>query len=199
VHNLIHIAAGDIGGLFWIVVVIIAIIAQIVKARKQFDKGAPQQDQPPAEGDPAEELRKFLEGLGQAQKAPPPHVPPPVQRASSRPAVSAREAQRSIPRPTPIVRPRAEPPPVPVHEVAVSARPPVPEAGPSDAEVLARYRAELASARAASAKPASKWQQKLAGRLARQDRQLLKEAIILREVFGAPAALRRREIAYPLL
>lgn len=202
-YNLVHIASGGFDGLFWVVVVIIAIIAQIVKSRKQFDQGAPKQDAPPG-GDPAEELRKFLDGLGQAQKAPPAPppvpptpVPPPTPRPTPKQAAPSRPPPVQAPRPPPVVR-RMPEPPVPVREVVTRPRAPEPEHVPTEAEVMARFRAELA-AKATTGKKVTRWQRLLAEQLSTHDRRLLQEAMLLREILGPPVALRRRETPYPLV
>jgi hypothetical protein len=192
--NLIHVAAGDDFALgFWGIVIAIFVITQFVKARKKFTESAPQQgNPPPSDDDPAEELRKFLAGLGQAQEQPPPP-------------------------PTPAPAPVAAPPPprrVVSHHAKVRAAPvsavreesvrrvvalPVPEeTTPDEAAVLARYRAEMA-ATVAPVHTATKWRAILTAELHGADRQPVRKAIILREVFGAPTALRRREVVYPLV
>lgn len=197
--NLIHLAAGvDVGTIFWFVVIGIFIISQIVKSRKQFNESAPEQQKPAdSEDDPAEELRKFLEGLNKPQEQP---QPPPAPAAAPPPPAAA-HPRRHVPPPRTKhrdVRPvvvttrtalvREEPP-------AVTLPPPPPQ--PDEAAVLARYKAEMAAL--APVRTESKWHAALKPELLGGDRQALRKAFLLREILGAPAALRRREVAYPLV
>lgn len=194
--NLIHVVTGnDFQCLFWGVAIVIFIVSQIAKSKKKYDKSAPQQGAPPqANGDPAEELRRFLEGLGQAP--PQPQAPPPAPVAP--PPVPRRAAARPVK-----ARPAA-PPPVRIetvvsHEPApVSAATVSEETTPGEAEVLARYRAEMATSRPAT-KAVSKWREILGTELRGGDRNTLRKAFVLREVLGPPTALRRREVVYPLV
>ena len=191
--NLIHVAeGGDFTLIFWGIVIAIFIVTQIVKSRKKFDESAPQQGKPAASGgDPAEELRKFLEGLGQAQ----PPQPPPAPVASSRPP--PHPARRVA---THHVKARlAMPPPVREERVLPVFAVPVPEAAmPDDAAVLARYKAEMAAA-VAPPHAGSKWRAILVSELRSADRQPARKGLVMREIFGAPTALRRREVVYPLV
>jgi hypothetical protein len=195
--NLIHLAAGmDFGTIFWFVVIAVFVISQIVKSRKQFDESAPDQQKPPdTAGDPAEELRKFLEGLSKAPEQPQqqpqaPAAPPPQaqQRRVVPPKHKPREARRVF-APAAVSAVRAAPPPKPE---AVPA--------PDEAAVLARYRAEMAATVGHPVRIASKWQAILQPEMRGADRrQPLRKAFVLREILGPPTALRRREVAYPLV
>lgn len=197
--NLIHLAAGvDVGTIFWFIVIGIFIIVQIVKSRKQFNESAPEQQKPAgSEGDPAEELRKFLEGLNKPQEQPKPppapaaaqpppaaahprrHVPPPrTKHRDSRPVVASVKAT--------VVREETH---------AVTLPPPPPQ--PDEAAVLARYRSEMIAH--APVRTESKWHTVLKPELLGRDRQALRKAFLLREILGAPTALRRREVVYPLV
>lgn len=202
--NLIHVASG--GGMecvFWGVVIAVFVVSQIAKSRKKFDESAPQQQNPAdGGGDPAEELRKFLEGLGQAPSQPPapppaPVAPPPPPRPSTQAPAQPRRvtAQR--------VKARTVVPPPMAHEEPPRRRipEPVPEAAmPDEAAVLARYKAELAAAAvAAPAKATTKWRAILTAELLSADRQPVRKAFVLRELLGPPTALRRSEIVYPLV
>jgi hypothetical protein len=196
--NLIYVAAGTgFDCVIWGVVIAVFVISQIAKSRKKFTESAPQQQPKPQDKseDPAEELRKFLEGLGQApeQAPPPPPPPPPPVPVAAPPPLQARRVASAKPRARVAapVRVHAEP----ARRAAVP--PPPEEATPDDAAVLARYRAE----RIAAAVPAgrtSKWHAVLTAELKGADRHPLRKAFLLREVLGAPASLRRREVVYPL-
>jgi hypothetical protein len=195
--NLIHLAAGfDFGTVFWFVVIAVFIISQIVKSRKQFNESAPDQQKPSdAAGDPAEELRKFLEGLSkppeqqQAPQAPAAPPPPAPQRRIVPPKPRRSEAKKGF-APAAVSAFRAEPPP--------KHRPePVPE--PDEAAVLARYRAEMAASHATPVRSTSRWRTVLEPELLGKDRNALRKAFLLREILGAPTALRRREVVYPLV
>ncbi len=101
----IHLAAVNPEGLFWLVVVIISIIAQIVKARRQIKQsGSPDQASQNSYSAPAQELEKFLLKLtgsvDQPQTSP---QAQPAQLTTSPPPPPSSNSARNVPIP---VRPK---------------------------------------------------------------------------------------------
>lgn len=195
--NLIHVAAGDdFSFIFWGIVMAIFVISQIVKSRKKFTESAPQQQKPPAsDGDPAEELRKFLEGLGQAREQPPAPPSPPAPVAVPPPP---QQQRRAVTHHAKVVR---APSPRPVREESVRRVVAVhvpEETAPDDAAVLARYRAEMAMV-AAPVHAGTNWRAIVTSELRGADRKAIRKAFIMREILGVPTTLRRREVVYPLV
>jgi hypothetical protein len=108
--HLAELVPASAGDLIWVVIVVIAIISQLVKAGKKAQKEArPPSPMPqsPSEA-PEDELRRFLESLtGIPSEAPPsrpPVSPPPVAQPSHR-------APATVPPPIPV---RVKPPRAPV-------------------------------------------------------------------------------------
>ena len=157
----IHIAAGGLEGVFWLIVVIISIGAQIAKANRRASRQGP----PPAGADPGEELRKFLEAMG--GRLEPPATPP------APPAPTARQPRPATPPlPSPTPRPRTAP-----------ARSVTPSPAPvMDAKPL-RAVAQPSPARA-RIEPRGRWSLML------HDKPSLVQAFILREILQPPPALR---------
>jgi hypothetical protein len=71
------------------------------------------------------------------------------------------------------------------------------EAPPDEAAVLARYKAEMVAA--APVRRTTKWRAILTSELLGADRQPVRKGFIMREILGAPTALCRREVVYPLV
>jgi hypothetical protein len=185
----IHIAAGA-EGLFWLFVVAVSIIAQIVKAgRRNQERPAP----PPGAGadfpaaEPADELRQFLEKLAGAPPverppAPPPVAPPPVPYSSStqtRPSEPSRSTAAAMrnervraaaSRPSAV---RPEPPP------AFVAKPAMPR------PLIVR-----APVPGLPAQPAPVQTHELCAMLF--DPAAIRKAILLREILGPPVALGKK-------
>ena len=206
-------AGFDIGGLFWVVVVVASIIGQIMKAAKKHTDaapGSPAAPRPnrPAGGAPAQDLEEFLRNLmgEQAPRRAPPPMPAPAEEPApelspswNKPSPAYRSATKS-----PTVAPRsatAEPPPA-RHQGKRAYR--AVSAAPSPRPAPARAEAELRRPEPAAvpmgtrpAFPVSAHRNKIVEALnAEVHRQVktpdaLRAALLLREILGPPIALRR--------
>lgn len=72
-----------------LVIIIVVVLAQIIKAAKGGSRPAPGQPGPSQQADdvftaPQDELKKFLESLSGGMSQPPPEQPPPLPRKQSR-------------------------------------------------------------------------------------------------------------------
>ncbi|MBM4148012.1 MAG: hypothetical protein FJ224_03090 [Lentisphaerae bacterium] len=176
------VALADIGGAFWLLIIVVSIVAQIVKAVRLAAK----QQGPRPEGEsfperpspqvgepvePSEEIREFLRRLSgepPAPASPPPPRPPPPQQVVVK--VRPMPARPKTPAPSPVVHQ-----PVPLVSLAA---PPPPEP-------------PVFIAKAASAKPRRRVSAAALALAADLNTpSTARRAILMREVLGPALALR---------
>jgi hypothetical protein len=173
----IMLSSDSIGDMIGPIIIFVVIITQIIRAARTFTKNKPVvstvKSTKPLSRSPEEELRDFLGGLSGESKQVPATVPPPLSTAApvhkTPPAVTHKSItilRRSAPKETPSV----------IHAAPIEV--PAPVAIPVT---------KLEPMRTVSSRD-----------LIRSDimaalstRQLLKQAIVLREVLGPPLGLRR--------
>jgi hypothetical protein len=164
-------ASGAGEGIFWFLVAVIWIVAQIVKARKRKESQPVQttfEETPPSAED---ELRTFLESLSSSARPQQEVTPPPlpVSPAVVRPRTAASDVRDPNARMIPVSAP-------PVVDVPP---PPPPAAQRVDAYGIVRDAAHVYRTRAREA---------LLGQL--RKRESVRQAVLLREVIGPPLALQ---------
>ena len=212
-----HIVCAGVEGVIWVIIIIGSIIGQIVKASKKAKGNAtPGRAEPLGgesdsfAGDSAEsELQEFLGRISGTQQSTPPPQPPQPRRAPQS-VITA-----PVPPPPPSVA-FARPPSPPVARKAVTRKAPSAVSRKSQVGRRAVAGGKKAIGKAhgvAASKPgATRTQARSAvsgkpkmaspslsvpnGRqlaVALSDRQTLREAIVLREIFGPPLALQQRD------
>ena len=168
-------------GLIWVVFVVISIIAQIIKAKKNAapqspdalgDADAPQRPEPPSREN---ELRQFLESLGGGAAA-----RKPVVAAAPPPPPPPRREARTVRRAAPVVqkeRVQRETP------IAITPKHKVTQKRQSDPVTLERVGDTSAKTNALK--------QLIRNELKQTD--ATRKSIVLREILGPPLALKSRE------
>ncbi len=189
--------------LIWLIIVLITIIAQLTKARKNMhDQGMPTQPAPDKKGvetpprpqpgrripDPEDEIRKFLEELGKVAETPaeqPPAIPQQGQKQQSQ-RRKRPPPLIPLPPPTPVViAPQQES--VPAGQEAIpypqfaSLASVAPEAAPQYAPQTRQDKQQMAQSRG---------QRSSVIRASLKNRDSLRTAIVLREILGPPLSLR---------
>ena len=194
------IVADGFEAIFWIVVIVGSLIAQIVKASRQGKQRRDAMGEAPQAGPggerpqsaPNEDLEAFLRNLSgekprrRKTTSPPPPPPPPPPLAS--PAQAARRRKKPpVPRAKPAV-PRAKPvasvpPPVTAKRAAARRQP----AGAAEQDRTWRLRTK--SAYALKKEQAERKRSELLDALDGADS--IRKAVLLREILGPPVALRK--------
>lgn len=174
-------AASDVSGLFWLVVIVVTVIAQIVKAKQQFNKSRPGQVRAPtaepdrmpeADRTPEEELREFLRSL---TGAPPARRPAPMVVPAPPPAARPAPKRRAVATPRRVAAP---PPLAPPTQAPVQA---------SVWENVVNHDNAYAETRMDRSESTGKRKAVLA---AMKDGRSLRQAFLLRTILGPPVTLR---------
>jgi len=188
------IAEAKFEGMFWLIVIVVTIVTQIIKASKRGAVPPPASEPGPDEDEgytaPDDELREFLESLAGA----PPKPKPPAPRTAP-PLVQPRPTVAPPPPPTPApVQRRAASPPVrraPAPAPRRAARPqPIPTVTAAQ-KPTALPSAEIRTIEVrGSARPrVSVLGKALVSQL--REGNALHRAVLMREILGDPIALRK--------
>lgn len=186
-----YIASGG-GDIFPIIIIIVAIIAQIIKAAKGQKPTITQSDQRQGDGGYSaseDELKKFLESLSgnisNTDRAQPPPLPPPVHRMEPPPIPAARTNKPVI-----VNKPKEVLRDLPTYEMLAHE----PEQAPVAQHVLPLTAAEVANIKKAeTAVFLHRGTHPLKTKISREIRgkESIRKAILLREILGPCLALRR--------
>lgn len=192
--TILPLAASGIEGIFFLVIAVVWVIIQIASARKKEGPTASSPQQKPEEdytdySSPEDELRKFLQRLG--QPAPPP-APPPLPAAPARTSSDPARGERTTAaaamkkaRERELPKRRPAPPPV-VYEAQAIELPPVQESLP---DAYATSHVVIPSVPDVSEiAPYQRIDPIIMTSLS--SRGSLRKVLVLKEILGAPLALR---------